>query len=71
MKKLTFNYDEESDQLIDANGVCILSCFKSMNYYSVEEVGSGSKLKVRDVADLKSEGFNADDIIEMHKAGVI
>jgi len=69
MKPLTFNYDEINDSLLDANGLCIMNCFKGMNYAPVEN--GADKLDVKQVNALKDSGFDAKEIIEMFKSGVI
>ena len=69
MEKLTFNFDRGLDQLLDASGTCIFSGYSTMGYKPVEL--DNRALDVKQVVALKESGFDAKEIIEMHKAGAI
>ena len=71
MKTMTFNYDEASDWLVDATGLCIVASFKGLNYAPVEPSSTAQQLEIKDVCKLKEQGFDSKEIIEMHTAGVI
>ena len=64
MKKITLNYDEVTGQATDANGMFIGSFIGAV---SVEQ----GTIELSKLIKLKDAGFDTDEIIKMHKEGLL
>ena len=64
MKKITLNFDEVTGQVIDATGYFIGT------YLNVKPVEPDS-LEISKLIKLKDAGFDTDEIIKMHKEGLL
>ena len=69
MSKKVILQVNSNDDLTDFNGVHILQGFSSCNY--AMETVEDNALSVESIIELKKAGFAYDEIMEMHKKGVM
>lgn len=65
--KVLLDYDETTNEVKDANNYCVGFC-PSLKPFDCEE---SKKANVDDIVKLKEAGFEAQDIIELKRKGVI
>ena len=64
MKKVTLNYDEANGQVNDAAGNYV-GCFMNIKPVATETIELSKIIKLKDA------GFDTDEIIKMHKEGLL
>lgn len=65
-------YDETTGDLTDANGTIYpLAAMTGLKAFDIDSTKQVEPLSTKEVLALKEQGFEAKDIIEMRKQGVI
>ena len=70
MKTITLELREDQS-LYDKNGSLVFYWGDGSSWQGLDQESQKSRLEIKEVSALKDAGFDAKEIIEMHKAGVV